>query len=78
MPLGDEHALFMVRRESGRWRIVRDWWRSIFEVLSGYHARLPLDESRPFWERYALMNYWIGRDSSKSARMPTVTRTQVR
>jgi hypothetical protein len=54
-----ERDLFMVRRENGRWHIVRDWLRSIYEVRSGYHARLPLDDTRPFWERYALMSYWI-------------------
>jgi hypothetical protein len=58
----NERDLFMVRRENGRWQIVRDWWRSIYRINSGYHARLPLDESRPFWERFALLNYWIGAD----------------
>lgn len=58
----NERDLFMVRRENRRWQIVRDWWRSIYRINSGYHARLPLDESRPFWERYALLNYWIGPD----------------
>jgi hypothetical protein len=28
-------------------------------VTSGRHKRLPLDESRPLWERIALMNWWI-------------------
>jgi hypothetical protein len=58
--------LFMVRRESGRWHITRDYWRSIYQVRSGYHARLPFDESRNLWERYALMNYWIGADQDGS------------
>jgi hypothetical protein len=64
-----ERYLFLVHKEAGRWRIVRDWWRSIFEVSTGYHSRLPLDESRPFWERYALMGFWIGPDVSGSSRM---------
>ena len=61
--------LFMVRREAGRWQIVRDWRRSIYPVSNGYHQRLPLDESRPLWERYALMNYWIGAGQEGSDRM---------
>src|SRR5579872_4840103 len=43
--------LFPVRLENGRYHVVRDHWRSIFPVYSGRHARLPLDDSRPFWER---------------------------
>jgi hypothetical protein len=54
--------LFAVRRESGRWRVVQDVRKSIYQVNSGYHARVPLDESRNLWERFALMNYWIGVD----------------
>jgi hypothetical protein len=54
-----ERVLFMVRRESGRWRIVRDFRRSIYPVQLAHLAPLPMDESRPFWERYALMNYRI-------------------
>ena len=65
---GDRY-LFMVRRENGRWQIVRDWLRSIYEVRSGYHARLPLDETRPFWERYALMNYWVEKGTEGSYEM---------
>jgi hypothetical protein len=56
-----ERAIFPLRLEQGYYRIVWDWWRSIFTVTSGPHPRLPLDESRPFWERVALMNWWIQR-----------------
>jgi hypothetical protein len=51
--------LFMVRRVNGRWQVVRDFRRSIYPIDSGYHSRLPLDQSHPFWERYALINYWV-------------------
>ena len=54
-----QRALFLVRKENGRYHVVRDWWRSIFPVTSGPHHRLPLDDSHPFWERIALMNWWI-------------------
>ena len=57
----NERDLFLVRVEDGRYHVVRDWWRSIFAVGTGPHFRLPLDESRPLWERIALMNYWIER-----------------
>jgi hypothetical protein len=56
-----ERDLFLVRVENGRYHVVRDWWRSIFPVASGSHSRLPLDDSRPFWERIALMNWWMQR-----------------
>jgi hypothetical protein len=56
-----ERALFLVRVENGRYHVVRDWWRSIFPVTSGPHSRLPLDGSRPLWERIALMNWWMER-----------------
>jgi hypothetical protein len=56
-----ERALFLARLENGRYHVVRDWWRSIFPVTSGPHVRLPLDGSRPVWERIALMNWWIDR-----------------
>ena len=52
--------------ENGRYHVVRDWVRSIFPVTSEPHSRLPLDESRPLWERIALMNYWIGGSYPKS------------
>jgi hypothetical protein len=55
-------ALFLLREEGGRYHVVRDWWRSIFTVTSGPHARLPLDDTRPLWERIALMNWWIQRN----------------
>lgn len=54
-----ERALFLVRVENGRYHVVRDWWRSIFPVTTGPHSRLPLNESRPLWERIALTNWWI-------------------
>ena len=59
-----ERALFLVRVENGRYHVVRDWWRSVFPVTSGPHSRLPLDDSRPLWERIALMNWWIERSDS--------------
>jgi hypothetical protein len=46
-----ERAIFPLRLEQGCYRAMGDWWRSIFTVTSGPHARLPLDDSRPFWER---------------------------
>jgi len=55
----NERDLFLVRLENGRYHVVRDWWRSIFPIMSGRHTRLPLDDSRPFWERIALMNWWV-------------------
>jgi len=54
-----ERALFLVRVENGRYHVVRDWWRSIFQIHSGAHSRLPLDEARPFWERVALVMWWL-------------------
>jgi hypothetical protein len=56
-----ERALFLLRVEGGKYHLVRDWWRSVFPITSGPHARLPLDDSRPLWERVALMNWWIQR-----------------
>src|SRR5262249_27810348 len=44
-----ERALFLVRIENGRYRVVRDWRRSIYPVTSGPHHRLPLDESHSLW-----------------------------
>ncbi len=65
-----ERALFLVRKEGGgRYHVVRDWWRSIFPVAAGVHAKLPLDASRPFWERIALMNWWIGPAARPDARI---------
>lgn len=55
-----ERDLFLVHQESGRWRVVRDFRRSIFPAQE-HLERIPLDESQPFWERYALMNYRIRR-----------------
>jgi len=57
----DNHRyLFLVRLENGRYHVVRDWWRSIFPVNSGRHDRFPLDSSRSFWERAALLQLWVG------------------
>ena len=50
-----ERAVFPLRLEQGSYRLVGDWWRSIFTVTSGPHTRLPL------WERIALMNWWFQR-----------------
>lgn len=57
-----ERALFLVRVENGHYHVVRDWWRSIFPITNGPHSRLPLDESKPLWERIALMNFWVERN----------------
>jgi hypothetical protein len=59
-----ERAVFPLRVEQGCYRVVGDWWRSIFTVTSGPHARLPLNDSRPFWERVALMNWWVQRSDT--------------
>jgi len=61
-----ERDLFLVRRESGRYHVVRDWWRSIFPVTTGRHDRLPLNDSQPLWERVALMNWWIASADSST------------
>ncbi len=59
-----DRAVFFVRLENGRYRMVRDWRRSIYPVTSGPHPRLPLDDSHPLWERIALMNWWILRNDA--------------
>jgi hypothetical protein len=56
--------LFPVRVEGGHYHVVRDVLRSIFPVYSGRHNRLPLDDSRPFWERFALLQWWVQPDRS--------------
>ena len=56
-----ERDVFLLRVENGKYHVVRDWWRSIFPVISGPHTRLPLDDSRPLWERIALMNWQFQR-----------------
>jgi hypothetical protein len=61
-----ERAVFPLRVEHGYYRVARDWERSIFPVTSGPHSRLPLDESRPLWERIALMNWWIPRTDART------------
>jgi len=58
--------LFPVRLENGRYHIVRDFWRSIYPVYSGRHRRLPLDDSRPLWERFALLQWWVQPDRSRA------------
>jgi hypothetical protein len=52
-----DRGLFLVRSGGGKCHVVRDWLRSIFPVPGGPREKLPLDESHPFWERVALMNY---------------------
>ncbi len=66
--LNGERDLFLVRMEQGKYHVVRDWWRSIFPVTAGPRKKLPLDESRPLWERIALMNYWM-HSNEESARL---------
>jgi hypothetical protein len=66
-----QRALFLVYQEQGRYRVVRDWWRSIFPVTNGPHTRLPLDDSHPLWERIALMNWWMSGDESLRISYPT-------
>jgi hypothetical protein len=58
----NERYLFLVRVENGHYHVVRDWSGSIFRI-SGPHTRLPLTESTPFWERLALMNFWVEGDA---------------
>jgi hypothetical protein len=64
----NERDLFLVRVENGRYHVVRDWWRSIFPIYSGSHARLPLDETRPFWERVGLLTWWVRPDHGSDVR----------
>lgn len=59
-----ERAVFLLRVEGGYYHVVQDWWRSIFTITSGAHSRLPLDGSRPLWERIALMNWWVQRSDT--------------
>jgi hypothetical protein len=61
-----ERDLFLVRVENGRYHVVRDWWRSIFPIYSGSHTRLPLDETKPLWERVGLMTWWVQPDRSRA------------
>jgi hypothetical protein len=57
-----QRAVFLLRQQNGHYRLVQDWRRSIFPVASGPHEAMPLDATRPLWERIALMNYWMPRD----------------
>jgi len=59
-----DRDLFLVRVESNRYHVVRDWRRSVYPVTGGPHSRLPLDDSHPLWERIALMNFWIERSDN--------------
>lgn len=56
--------LFPVRLEDGRYHLTRDLWRSVYPVYSGRHTILPLEDSAPFWERFALLEWWVGPDRS--------------
>ena len=58
--------LFPLVLENGRYRLTRDFWRSVFSVYSGRHDRLPLDDSRPLWERFALLQWWVQPDRSRA------------
>jgi hypothetical protein len=58
--------LFPVRMENGHYHLVRDLLQSVFPVDSGRHDRLPLDDSRPFWERIALLQWQVQPDRSGS------------
>lgn len=60
----NRRCLFPVRLENGRYHVTRDFRRSIFPVYSGRHNRLPLDESRSLWERFALLQWWVQPDRS--------------
>jgi hypothetical protein len=63
---GNRRYLFPVRLEDGRYHLTRDFWRSIFPVYSGWHDRLPLDDSRPLWERFALLQWWVQPDRTRA------------
>jgi hypothetical protein len=65
--------LFPVRLDNGRYHLTRDFWRSIYPVYSGRHNRLPLDESKPMWERFALMQWWVQPDRSRGFGATTYT-----
>jgi len=60
LTFNNQRYLFLVRRENGKYHVVRDWWLSIFPIRSGRHDRFPLDASRPVWERAALLQFWVG------------------
>ena len=59
LTIDGERALFPVRVDGGVYHLVRDWERSIVTIRSGPHRRLPMDESRPLWERVGLLGYWV-------------------
>ena len=58
--------LFPVRLEDGRYHLTRDFWRSVFPVYSGRHDRLPSDNSKTIWERFALLQWWVQPDRSRA------------
>lgn len=69
-----ERAVFPLRVEHGFYRVAGDWERSIFPVTCGPHSHLPLDESRPLWERIALMNWWLpGHDGALRLPFPSLS-----
>lgn len=55
----EERAIFWVSLDCGRYRLIDDWNRNIFPVASGAHARAPLAETKPRWERVGLLNWWF-------------------
>lgn len=63
-----ERAIFLVRPENGQLHVVQDWVRCIFSVGYGARRKVPLDGSRPLWERIALLYYWI--DPAEAAAAP--------
>lgn len=68
-----ERDIFLLRMENDRYHVVRDHWLSIFKIRSGTHARLPLSDSHPFWERVGLLMWWVQSDWT-----PGVARAQHR
>lgn len=59
-----QRYLFPVRKEGGIYRLSRDFWRSIYTVVSGRHTKLPLTDASPFWERFGLLQWIPGPDHS--------------
>lgn len=62
----DRRYIFPVRLDDGRYHLTLDFWRSVFPIYSGRHNRLPLDDSRPLWERFALLQWWVRPDRSRA------------
>jgi hypothetical protein len=65
-PQNNRRYLFPVRRENDRYHLTRDFWRSIYPINSGRHDRLPLDDSKPLWERVALLQWWVKPDRNRA------------